>query len=162
MLELTQARLKELVHYNPDTGDFVWIKKSKKSTLIGSVAGTKHNQGYRSICINGKRLLAHRLAWLYVFGELPHGFIDHINRDRSDNRLLNLRVVTRSENQQNHKIRKDNTSGVSGVYWAKKDKRWHARIWVNGKTINIGYFFTFEEAKEARLRAEKEIYSLPS
>lgn len=161
MPDLTQERLKELLHYNPDTGVFTWIKKSKRSTAIGSIAGSKHNQGYRATSIDWKRYLLHRLAWLYVYGEFPNGFIDHINRDRSDNRISNLRVVSRSENQQNHKLSKTNKSGVAGVIWAKKDKRWHARIWLGGKTKNLGYFKTFEEAVLARKQAEKEFYSLP-
>ena len=92
---------------------------------------------------------------------MPQGFIDHINRDRSDNRLSNLRIVTLSENQQNHKKRKDNTSGVSGVYWSKKDRKWHVRVWVDNEPKSIGYFRTIEEAKLARTEAEKRFYSLP-
>ena len=161
MPDITQSRLKELLHYNPSTGIFTWIKKSKKSTSIGSIAGTKHNQGYWMICIARKRYLAHRLAWLYEFGVMPDKFIDHINRDKLDNRISNLRIVTRSENQQNHKKFKTNTSGASGVYWSKKTKRWNARIWVKGKAISLGYFRALEEAKAARGKAEKEYYSLP-
>ena len=161
MSNLTQARLKELLHYDPDTGIFTWIKKSKKSIPVGSVAGAQHNQGYRSLCIDYKRYLAHRIAWLYIFGEMPPGFIDHINRNRSDNRISNLRVVDRSGNQQNHKIRKDNTSGISGIYWHKQRKKWHVRIWIKRKSRNVGLFETIEEAKTARQEAEREFYSLP-
>jgi hypothetical protein len=161
MSSLTQARLKELLHYDPDTGIFTWIKKSKKSIPIGSIAGAKHNQGYRALCIDYKRYLAHRIAWLYVFGEMPLGFIDHINRNRSDNRISNLRVVNRSENQQNRKIGANNTSGVSGVYWHEQRKKWHARIFICGTGRSLGLFQTIEEAKTARQKAEREFYSLP-
>lgn len=161
MANLTQERLKELLHYDPDTGVFTWIKKSKKSTVIGSVAGSKHNQGYLATSIDWKRYLLHRLAWLYVYAEFPTGLIDHINRNRSDNRISNLRVVSRSENQQNHNLFKTNKSGVAGVSWTQKDNRWRARIWLNGKTKNLGHFKTFEEAVLARKQAEKEFYSLP-
>lgn len=161
MSNLTQARVKELLHYNPDTGVFTWIKKSKKSIPIGAIAGSRHNQGYSSLRIDYKRYLAHRIAWLYVFGEMPVGFVDHINRDRSDNRISNLRIVTRSENQQNHKLRKDNTSGFSGISRDRRSGKWHARIWINGKSSNVGLFQTIGEAIDARQKAEKKFYSLP-
>jgi hypothetical protein len=162
MPELTQSALKELLHYDPDTGVFRWAKKPSKNISVGSKAGSPHCKGYTAIGINKERHLAHRLAWLYVYGEMPSNVIDHINRDRSDNRITNLRPVTRSENQQNHKIFSNNTSGVSGVYWSKKDKKWHARIWAGKRAKSVGYFLTIEEAKAARTKAEREFYSLPS
>ncbi len=161
MNNITQERLKELLHYDPDTGVFLWIKKNSRKISIGKVAGHIDKQGYWVIGIDKKQFFAHRLAWLYVFGEFPNGLIDHMNRNKTDNRIHNLRVATNSENGQNHKIQKNNTSGITGVFWCKKAKKWRARVKINKKYKNLGSFHTMEEAKEARKVAEKEFYSLP-
>lgn len=163
MSNLTQAHVKELLHYDPDTGVFTWIKKLTPLSriLIGSIAGSINGNGYRHICIQGKTYKAHRLAWLYVFGKFPNNLLDHINRNRSDNRLRNLREVGYSENNQNHEISKRNTSGITGVYWYKPSQKWCAKISSNNKLKHIGYFATIEEAIAARKAAEKEIYLLP-
>lgn len=155
MPKLTQTRLKKLVHYNCDTGIFTRIKN-------GLVAGCADSKGYWKISIDGKSYRAHRLVWLYVFGKFPNVLLDHINRNKSDNRFHNLREAGYSENNQNHKINKRNTSGVTGVHFHKKSQKWHAMISINKKPKYIGSFANIQEAKEARLRAEKEIYSLPS
>ena len=161
MSDLTQARLKELLSYDPATGVFVWIKARARQVLVGSVAGTVGERGYRRIIIKGKNYRAHRLAWLYVYGEWPDSELDHINRDKLDNRISNLRIVTRSENLQNTDIRKNNTSGTKGVWLNKIRQKWVASVTINNKYKHLGHFDTIEEAIAVRRAAEKEFYSLP-
>ncbi len=98
------------------------------------------------------------IIWMHrLINNTPEGFeTDHINRDRLDNRKENLRTCTTLQNQANRGINKNNTSGVKGIYWARRDKRWVARIKINYKAINLGYYLTLKEAKKARLKAEKE------
>ena len=119
---LTQERLKEVLNYDPETGVFVWVVKPSKSIKIGNVAGSDHTTGYRHIAINRKIIKSHRLAWLYMTGAFPPDQIDHINRIRNDNRFVNLRAVTRSENQHNSGKRKNNTAGYKGVSYRKDEK----------------------------------------
>jgi hypothetical protein len=155
---ITEQELKEALHYNPDSGEFTWLVK-KPNREIGSVAGTpRKNDGktYIIISINGKKYRAHRLAFLYMNGLMPGVICDHINGDGTDNRWCNLREVDHVNNNRNMRLRVDNKSGVPGVYWNKKDKRWQASIKVNDKRGYIGQFKTLEEAKEARLKAERE------
>jgi hypothetical protein len=152
---LTQERLKELLSYDPETGVFVWVVKPSKRTKIGSVAGSFRLDGYRQIQIDGAQFRAHRLAWFYMTREFPPDEIDHINRDRADNRFVNLRAVTGSENQHNSGKPKDNTSGYRGVSYDKRDKKWRASIRLNNVLKNLGYFPTPEEANVAYLAAQR-------
>ena len=161
MSDLTQARLKELLSYDPNTGVFIWLVKRPPKIFIGSIAGSLNDRGYRRIDIDRKQHKAHRLVWLYIHGEFPNGEIDHINREKADNRLVNLRVVTRAVNQQNCALRKRNTSGVTGVCWDKRRQKWQAYVKVNKKQNSLGYFAKIEEAIAARKAAEKKFYSLP-
>jgi len=150
---LTQSRLKELLHYDPETGIFTWKVKRKGTDGIGSVAGGLcHKSGYHRIGINYKRYRLHRLAWLYVYGEFPPDHMDHINHDRADNRIINLRCVTNAENHKNMKMRKDNTAGVTGVSW--QQNRWVAEIWVDNKKKYLGRFRRKDDAIESRRAAE--------
>lgn len=162
MTNLTQDRLKKLLHYNTETGIFTRIKEYTTDNSLGSIAGCMDSKGYWKINVDGKSYRAHRLVWLYVFGKFPEKLIDHINRNKSDNRLINLRMVGYSENNQNHKINKRNTSGVTGVHLHKKSQKWHAMINLDKKPKYIGSFPTIEEAKAAREKAEKEFYFLPA
>jgi len=153
---LTQKRLKELLNYDPETGVFTWISR-RGSKAAGSVAGTPHyKQGYIRIKIDGEMYSAHRLAWLYVYGEWPKHETDHINHDRQDNRIENLRSVTRHQNARNRTLRSDSTSGVVGVNWFKRNQKWGARIFKNGKFVFLGLFERFEDAVEARKNASVE------
>ena len=147
---LTQSRLKELFDYCPDTGIFV-RKVNRAHTKKGDIAGCL-SQGYYKICIDRVLYLSHRLAWLYVHGTLPE-FVDHINRVPTDNRIENLRSVTRSVNC--HNIVGRASSGEKGVTAASKDRdAWEARIMVNRKSIYLGFYKTKEEATAARKGAE--------
>lgn len=147
-------KLKSKLHYDSDTGIFTWIESSK-GTKAGAVAGSKCGK-YTIIIFNQARYLAHRLAWLYVYGEMPKNFIDHVNGNGMDNRICNLREATKNQNCHNSKISKRNTSGVKGVSWHKYKQKWHARLNANHKSIHIGYFDDLELAElvmnEARLK----------
>jgi hypothetical protein len=142
----------ERLDYNPDSGEFRWKVKTKTGQ-IGGIAGNVNHRGYRSIWIDGLQFYAHRLAWLISFGEWPDVDIDHINENKSDNRISNLRKATRSENMFNRKANKNNTSGVKGVSFCRQTKRWVAQITVNRKNIKLGRFDTIEEA--ANIYSEK-------
>lgn len=155
---ITQDDVKLNLHYDENTGIFTRIKSNHHSVKIGEVAGTD-NRGYVMISINHKKYSGHRLAWLYVYGELPE-YIDHINGNRSDNRLCNLRPANKLTNNYNSKLRKDNVSGVKGVTWSIQLKKWAARISINGYRKFLGYFDDLEFAElvtsEARLKYHGE------
>ena len=146
---LTIEQLKEVLDYNPDTGVFTWKKTCRNRVVVGSVAGNKDNHGYICIKINRKPYKAHRLAYLYMTGNFPENFIDHINHIRDDNRWTNLRDATYSQNQFNKSTNKTNTSGYKGVSWNKQVKKWRAQIKYMKKSIYIGYYTTPQEAAEA-------------
>lgn len=155
---ITQERLKELLDYNPDTGEFV-SKVPRGRSRKGCVVGCPDVNGYTRISIDRMKYKAHRLAFLYMKGTFPRkGLeIDHINRVRNDNRWNNLRLVTHKENMQNSALRVDNASGYRGVTFNKGACKWKAYITLENKQKHLGYFPTKEEAIEARLKAEKEL-----
>ena len=155
---LTAARLRELLHYNPDTGLFTWLVSTTRRIRVGAVAGTLVTSGYVSIGVDRDLHRAHRLAWLYVYGEWPKHDIDHINGNRSDNRIANLRDVTRTVNLQNiRSAHKDKQSATPlGVYADKK--KWAAAIRVNGERCRLGTFDTPEEAHAAYLDAKRKYH----
>ena len=158
MTELTQEQLQELLSYDHDTGIFTNLK-SRGAVKIGSVAGYKNPNGYIYIAIDYKRYLAHRLVWLYIYGEFPVNQIDHINEIRDDNRIVNLRLATDLENKHNQSSPRTNTtSGYLGVGWHKGEKKWRARIMVNGKQKHLGYFDTAEEASAVYLAVKRELH----
>jgi len=144
---LTLERLKELLTYDPETGDFkrTTVRGGRK---VGSTAGTVIH-GYICIGVDCRVFQAHRLAWFYTHGVWPKGELDHINRNRSDNRIVNLRETTKQQNQYNASTRQDSTSGFKGVYFEKESKRWKAQGVLDKKRINIGRFSTPEEAARA-------------
>lgn len=127
----------------------------------GRVAGTVNNRGYKIIKIAGNKYREHRLAWLHVYGEWPADQIDHINRIKADNRIENLRVVNNSENMRNLPPRplKPHTLGVS---FHQRDQRYVTAIRVDGKTISLGSFKTFDEARAARVAAEIKYFGQPN
>lgn len=159
MKKLTYERLREVLEYDPVTGIFTWKERirsdGRRDYHSGKIAGTLHPKGYIQIKIDEKKYLGHRLAWLYTHGYLPEHQIDHKNQIRNDNEIKNLREVTRSCNMQNCKINKNSISGVTGVRWDKRAKRWHARIQKNNKGIHLGYFSNLTDAAQARYAAEQ-------
>ena len=143
----SQSELKQLLDYNPETGIFIW-KVKRRPILIGSKAGCLNKKDkYLYIKINGIKYAAHRLAWIYIHGEIAHNLqIDHINGCGVDNRLINLRLATCSQNQHNSKLSIKNTSGFKGVYWSKKSNKWTTSIHLNGKQHNLGMFAEHDKA----------------
>jgi hypothetical protein len=145
---LTQARLSELLDYDPDTGVFVW-KVSMRGVAKGAVAGCLEKNRYIRISVDKTLYHAHRLAWFYVNGEWPSDVVDHINGNKSDNRIDNLQAVSQKVNVRKHKLFNTNTSGVSGVSLSKG--KWRARDYA-GKSL--GYFENFDDAVAARRASE--------
>jgi hypothetical protein len=153
---LTQARLKELLSYNPETGDFTNLKSGKGRKPVGAVVGSVSNSGYWTSMIDGKNYQHHRLVWLYVHGEFPRADLDHRDGNRANNRLINLREATRSENCQNASMKQNNTSGVTGV--RQVGNRWRTMISLRGVHRHIGYYSTRELAEAAYLAAKREYH----
>ena len=153
--ELTAEYLRSILHYDPDTGIFTRKVGSANQVKAGDVAGSLDGGGYLRIRVCSRLYQAHRLAWFYDCGEWPKYQIDHINRNKTDNRIANLRDVSQKQNGQNASKRSDNTSGHPGVYWHKRDSKWVAQITHNYKLIHLGYFSILEEAIAARKAAEK-------
>lgn len=153
-----QTRLKELLHYNPNTGNFTWKARPANRVCVGDKAGysltTTGGKSYIMIGLGGNRYYAHRLAWLLAYGEFPTHEIDHINGDGVDNRLCNLRRVTHSENGKNRRLHSNNISGYVGVHWNKASRKWRAQIQVDLKTIYLGYFKDIDDAIKARKESE--------
>lgn len=127
----------------------LWNTKYAGKAAFNSLDGS----GYRSGGIFNRTFRAHRVAWALAHGEWPRGFLDHINGDKTDNRLANLRDVTRLENARNMPRPKNNTSGVLGVSWSKSHGKWAARIKVEGRKLSAGHFDKFEDACAARRAA---------
>jgi hypothetical protein len=159
MSELTAEYLREMLDYDPETGEFRWrwrddLRKCDNIRCAGKVAGALGNHGYTTITVNQRRYQAHRLVWLYVHGVWPANQIDHLNSDKTDNRIANLREATPQENQYNVGVRKDNSTGVAGVSWHKQVQRYRAYIMADGKPTHLGLFDTLEAAAAARAEAE--------
>lgn len=156
---LTADRLRELLSYDPDTGVFVWKVKRGGLAQAGTVAGTILTKGHRAIEIDDVLHAAHRLAWLYVYGEWPIGWLDHANNKPDDNRIANLRLATPAENARNRRTWSNRTL-PKGVHRAKggRTKPFEARIFVDGRLKHIGCFATVDDAKAAYLAAAKVHY----
>lgn len=169
MADLTPELLRELISYDPDTGSMIWLPrrpdhfgylgakalryfKTWNSRFLGKDAFTSRcGNGYNQATILGQKTLAHRVAWAIAHGRWPVQ-IDHINGDRSDNRLCNLREVSQAENCLNLALRKKNRVGTNGVRWTKN--RWQATITVNKKRVHLGRFANLEDAIRVRREAE--------
>lgn len=132
-------------------------KRTGPRSLVGRMVGRIRPDGYVDLKINSKRVLAHRIIWEMHNGFLPDGyFVDHINHKRDDNRICNLRIVTRTENNKNASKRYDNKSGVTGVRYCKQKEKWQAMIGKDGSLIHLGFFDVASDAVRARKQAEKE------
>ena len=153
---LTQERLKELLDYDPLTGVFRWRVYRARGARPGSIAGTPNDNGYILIGIDGVVRRAHRLAWLYINGKQPTGLIDHVNGDKTDNRIANLRLATKSTNGANSKTRCDSSIGLKGVY--RNRARYSARISCNGTRYRLGTYDTPELAHAAYCAAARRYF----
>ena len=152
----TQEHLKEVLDYNPKTGIFVWKIATSRKMRAGAIAGYLNNRGYVQICDRGVRYMAHRLAWLFTYGKLPSNWIDHINGIRNDNRIENLRDVSKLGNNQNQtKAHRDSECGLLGVRIKKSNGKYIAAIKTNGKSKHLGTFLTKEEAHQAYVAAKR-------
>lgn len=156
---LTYERAHERLIHDAETGELVWKIDHWKKVKAGNIAGDLYGNGYRRVCIDSKDHLAHRVVWLMAHGEWPHGEIDHINGVRTDNRLVNLRVLTSSQNKHNHHGRSDNKSGFTGVSWFRSANRWRADITVDRKAIYLGSFHDINEAAAAYAKAKSELHT---
>jgi hypothetical protein len=157
--DLSAELVRLLLDYDLDTGVFRWKVRVAKRVRVGDVAGIDGVRE-RRISILGRQHLAHRVAWLYVYGEWPKQVIDHINRNPFDNRIANLRDVSQRENVLNSSLSRANKSGTTGVRWIDGRKRWRAEIMINRKAINLGYFAAKADAEQARRVAEAERVSM--
>ena len=144
--------------YHRDTGVFTWRVVHMKSK-VGEKAGSLHNKGYWRIRVNGKGYLAHRLVWFFEHGEFPSSFIDHINGDRLDNRIENLRLADYELNAQNKREpHRNNKSGFLGVSWSESSKCWKASIRHKDKRTHLGMFASKEEAGAAYVEAKRLLH----
>lgn len=158
--DLTAERLRHCLSYDPTTGEFTRLVDSYRGVAkAGSKPGRLFKNGYIYIALDCKRYLAHRLAWLYVYGAWPAEQIDHINQVKTDNRIENLRAVTpRVNNENRRKAQSQNLVGLRGVSWHAHSKKWRSRITVRGVEYRLGLYDTAEDASEAYIRAKRQLH----
>ena len=149
-MEMSAEFLRKHLAYDPTTGNFTRLKGQN----VGKHAGYVNYDGYVLISISNVDYRAHHLAWLHFYGEPAQGFLDHMNGDRGDNRIVNLRSATRDQNNQN----RASTSGFKGVSWSKQKQRWRARIQAGGRRIELGRFATPEAAHAAYAKAAAKLH----
>lgn len=153
-MRFTLQVFKSLFRYDPETGIITWNCDRNHKIKKGMVAGSLSNNGYIYIKPRGLNMSAHRIAWFLYYGDWPKGVVDHINRDKTDNRIANLRDVTQKVNNQNHPPRK-NLFGVPGIYYRKSRKKCYVvMIGVDNKNVFIGSYESLLDAYAARKSAE--------
>jgi hypothetical protein len=151
---ITQARLKELLYYDPKLGWFMRLQNPRS----GYVAGWFNKiLGYSMVHVDDDYYYAHRLAFLYMTGAFPRGEVDHRDRNRTNNAWSNLRDVTRKQNIENGPLQKNNTSGIRGVY--QRGSGWEAKIKHHGRSISLGNFSSKSKASYARRKAERLLFT---
>lgn len=157
---LEAARVRELFHYCPDTGVFTRRvgRPGGRNTHVGATVGSMGKDGYRYIRYDKKLHLAHRWAWLYVYGEWPVNEVDHLNGIKDDNRICNLRLASRGQNRANSRVNKNNKLGIKGVYYRGDKKAFSATIRANKKSYHLGYFKSAEAASEAYATAASRLH----
>ncbi len=150
----TAETLREWLSYDAASGHFTWLVQRRNAAQIGSRAGKINWNGYVHIRINNRAFMAHRLAWLYMVGEWPSHFVDHIDGNPSNNAWSNLRAATNSQNQA---ARRATPNGeFRGTTWNKSAKKWQAGIKVGGKSFHLGVFASRADAAEAYKSAAVE------
>ena len=153
---IVEARLREALDYEPETGLFRW-KIQIASRVPGDIAGN-HTHGYIEIGLDGVSYRAHHLAWLFVYGEIPDLLIDHIDGNRANNRISNLRLATQAQNLQNLRKSRGKYTILLGVTYHKQAGKWLAQIRVNGRNKSLGLFDSAEDAHIAYLHAKREFH----
>lgn len=151
----SQKRLRELFNYDPETGIVTRRMAVSVKCRAGDVVGHREARGYVHTTVDWRPIRLHQLIWIYVHGRID-GEIDHVNGDKSDNRLSNLRPANRSQNMSNKPLDRRNKSGFKGVHWSKKDRCWVAQIQVNRKTIHLGSFGEARAAAAVYAEAAKQ------
>lgn len=149
----------DLVEYDSETGNLFWKKDVARTAKKGSIAGIQRSDGYRRLKVGGRSVYAHRISWMLFYGVACDKEIDHINGDRSDNRIENLRECSKLQNSQNRRIGFRNNSGYVGVSFYKPNGKWQARTTINRKRISVGYFNNAYDANRARLEVKKKYHS---
>lgn len=153
---MTQNELKNIVHYNKETGKFTWLNCNRSTYNNTELKGSDDKDGYLTVKINQVRYRLHRLAWLYVYGEFPKHQLDHINHIKYDNRIDNLRNATNQQNQWHKPASKRNTTGAKGVI--KRGNSFTAQMTINGKKKYLGSYKTVDEAKNAYINMAKQLH----
>lgn len=153
---ITQEYLKSILNYDPLTGILTWVNSSRGG-WNGKEAGTPCI-GYLRITINKKNYLAHRLAWLYIYGKFPDGILDHIDGDKTNNRINNLREATFSQNVMNQSITSRNSSGAKNVHWCNLTKKWRGTFCIKRKCYTVGFFENIEDAIAAVAAKRLELH----
>lgn len=155
-MNLTAKRLRKVLDYNPETGKFV-RRIARSNQRAGTETGCINTLGYVVIMVDYKLYLAHRLAWLYVYGKWPKG-VDHINRNPGDNRLCNLRQCDQAQNVRNSRRSRHNTSGLKGAIYRENRGHWYATTMVRGKKLYLGSFPTAKAAHAAYMKATRQYF----
>lgn len=158
MTILTQERLKQVLRYDSETGQFSWLMNCGSRARQGGIAGC-NDLRYRKIRIDGVNYMAHVLAWVYIQGSFPDFEIDHIDGDGFNNRMSNLRPATRKQNMENTSLFSCNTSGYRGVTWYKKNQKWGATAFHNGKRHFAGLFDAPEQASIAAKELRDSLFT---
>lgn len=155
--EINKRYVDNLIAYDSTSGKAFW-KLDKGKARKGDEIKNIGSSGYIKLKIDNKSYQLHRIVWLIVYGEMPVETIDHINRNKLDNRIENLRLATKRQQMQNRCITKNNTSGVCGVHWVQRDKKWRAVIGDNKKKIYLGCYVSKLEAAKAVADAKKQYH----
>lgn len=153
MPSLTIDRLRAVMSYDPHSGELRWLVASK-GTKAGAIAGFRQSGGYVSVCVDQERFLAHRLVWFYVHGIWPREQIDHIDRNRKNNAIANLREATPQQNQWN----RWSSKATKGTHFFKRTGKWTAQIVANGRSTHLGYFYSEAAAAAAYNAAAAELH----
>lgn len=158
---LTIDRLRELVNYNPETGTLTRRVSISNRSKVGEVMGSKCKEKYLLVTVDGRRYLAHRIAWFHYYGDWPVGLVDHKNEIRDDNRITNLRDTDKPGNGHNVTGKRLGVSGYRGVSLNRKLGKWRARLKTNGKEIYLGNFDDPKDAHIAYLNGKHKYQSVP-
>ena len=157
-----EAAVMQFISYDPESGELSWKEKPNRNIQIGQKIGRKNSWGHMTFTFRGRTCMVHRIAWLIATGALPSNEIDHVDGDKENNRLSNLRDVTRNINQQNlrraHRSNKTGYLGVSKAALNHPNRPWYASIKKDGKTRFLGYYDTPELAHQAYVKAKRELH----